>query len=189
MPLPPKPAMTPGSRHRAESAARPLGSARKKGTGGGTRRQGKRSGRASNRGAMRSLPFEHRPRGRADMIDRVRPRLPFQARSLPIRAFAPPGPAPRSVKADWNDRRIGLVDTGPLTASPPSGVDLLPTASGREPDAGLRFPFASPIWRAIPQADFMRLLIQGSAPVAGFSSLHMIRRGSTGQGQAIHGSA
>jgi hypothetical protein len=48
--------------------------------------------------------------------------------------------------------------------------------------ARLRFPRASLICRAIPQADFMRLLIQGSAPVARFASLHMIRRGSTGQG-------
>jgi hypothetical protein len=46
----------------------------------------------------------------------------------------------------------------------------------------LPFPWASLICRAIPQADFMRLLIQGSAPVARFASLHMIRRGSTGQG-------
>ena len=111
----------------------PSGSARKKGTGGGTRRQGERSGRASNRaGQCEVSPFEHRPRGSADMIDRARPRLLFQARSLPIRAFAPQ--AGGSLKADRNDRRIGPVETGPLSASPPSGGRLAP--DGFRPRAG-----------------------------------------------------
>ena len=143
-PLRPEPTMTPASRHGVESAARPLRQCEKEGNGRRDAPARERAGRASNRAGRCEVSLsEHRPGGRADMIDRSQPRLLFQARSLPMRAFALPGP---------------------LSASPPSGVGWLLPAVNQH--SGLRFRFASPIWRATPQADFMRLLIQGVAPVA-----------------------
>src|SRR5271170_2338921 len=56
------------------------------------------------------------------------------------------------------------------------------------PALGLRFRFGSPIWRAIPQADFSRLLLKVPLRWRGSLRLQMIRRGSTGQGRP-HGFA
>jgi hypothetical protein len=166
-PLRPEPTMTPASRHGVESAARPLRQCEKEGNGRRDAPARERAGRASNRAGRCGVSLsEHRPGGRADMIDRSQPRLLFQARSLPMRAFALPGP---------------------LCASEPSGVGWPPDSFW--PAQRLAFPLRLPYMARHSTGGFYaapdpRRRSGGEVP-----SLHMIRRGSTGQGQAIHGSA
>ena len=150
------------SKTESKSAARPLRQCEKEGNGRRDAPAGGRSGRASNRAGQCEVSLsEHRPSGRADMIDRTGPRLLFQARSLPIRAFAPPGAAARG-----SAERVGR----------------LPTASGREPGRRLAFPLRLPYMPRHSTGGFYAAPDSRRRSGGEVPSLHMIRRGSTGQG-------
>ena len=165
-PLQPKPAMTPGSRHRVENRVekrRPSPPAVRERRERAAGRAGRRTLRArlEPRRAVRSLPLRT-PSQRARRYDRSHPTPPaFSGQKFANTRLCAPGAAARG-----SAERVGR----------------LPTASGREPGRRLAFPLRLPYMPRHSTGGFYAAPDSRRRSGGEVPSLHMIRRGSTGQG-------